>query len=483
MRRPAETEWADLFAGRLDDARRAELLALAERDPAVAATRDRIARVARALEGIGAEAGPELPWDHVGARVHWEVSLARRRPQARRPRYGSWALAIGGCAAIAGILLFEHRSPAPVVSPAPAPIAEPPVPQPARPLGALLTLAQGQVMRDGVALDAGSLDRPIEAGTRLSTREGRVAVQFEVGGAFEIGPDSAVVVRSLDSQRIELAVEGRIDVEVSHRDSAQTFVVTTRLGEVSVRGTRFRVDDGADGELAVLCTRGEVAFRSARGGESAVSSGHRLRVKGDSTPSVVEVPKDQLDALDASLDVPMIAGWDDAARAARATGFIGVGEGGAVAINGIAVGATPVWMRVGPGRHHVAVSEGDRWSPGGWVELGAGGREAVSVAEIRGQRARADGAQATALRRGQLARALEAVGTAEGCLRGLRKRGLAAGAFIDLDIGINRDGSQRYLNVSATDLPPAVRKCVVDAVDGLALGAGPAVRLRHRLTF
>jgi len=490
VKRPSEREWADLFAGRVAPERRIAMLALADAQPDVAEIRDRVERVTRALERIRTDPGPELPWDHIGARVHWEVSLARRKPIARQRRVpfaiaGAFGVAVVAVAALWQLrVLAPHERSRPVRHasvPAPAAPAVAPEPVAVRPLAALLTLVQGEVLRDGVAIEAGDFDRPIEAGARLVTREGRVAVQFEAGGAFELGPRSTLVVRSLDGGRIALAVDGQLDVEVSHREAGQAFVVTTDLGDVSVRGTRFRVDH-RQGALDVVCTRGEVAFRSPSASEDAVPSGRRLHVGAGEVVSVTDVPAAELDAIDASLDIPMVASWNDATATARGTGFVGVSEPGegALAINGIEVGASPVWLRVGPGRHHVATHE-DGVSRGGWVELGAGSRHALSRAEIRGPQARPD--RGADRRRLQLARAFEDAGAGAHCLRGLRKRGLASGAFLDLDIGINRDGSQRYLNVSATDLPPAVRTCVIDVVDHLELGAGPAVRLRHRLSF
>ena len=112
MRRPSQRDWADYFAGRLNPRRRAALDGAAAAEPEVRRDRDRARRLRAALLRIGEQRGPELPWDHIGARIHWEVSQARRNA----PTDSKWARCWlwGGLLtlpAVAGLLLVLSDDP------------------------------------------------------------------------------------------------------------------------------------------------------------------------------------------------------------------------------------------------------------------------------------------------------------------------------------------------------------------------------------
>ncbi|MCA9680056.1 MAG: hypothetical protein KC464_33805, partial [Myxococcales bacterium] len=69
------------------------------------------------------------------------------------------------------------------------------------------------------------------------------------------------------------------------------------------------------------------------------------------------------------------------------------------------------------------------------------------------------------------------------CLRGLAKQGLAAGTFVEVEIGVDDTGAVSFLNVGATDLPASTAGCVRDAIARARFPAGPEATWRHRFTF
>ncbi|MBT8493424.1 MAG: FecR family protein, partial [Deltaproteobacteria bacterium] len=314
--RVGRTEWADYAAGRLGESRCAELDDLAARDRDQAAARDRALRARAAMDEIGDSEAPEVAWDSAFARIHWELSLARRKPEPGR-RWPLWAgLGTAMTAAAAGLVWWSIAGDqVRVVQPEPASsdLAEGSaviaVELSAEPLVGLITLVEGKAVVDGQSISASELDRGITAGTTLSTTDGRIAVQFGPGSAFELGPQSSVRVLSFDRARVVLDSRGSIDVEVSHRSPGQSFAIHTDSSRVEVRGTRFRVEE-RNGHLAVGCTRGEVAVTVGDVERAAVPAGQRLSSVGPSDATVVAMNQEERQDLDAALDIPMLAAWD-----------------------------------------------------------------------------------------------------------------------------------------------------------------------------
>ncbi|HEX7844076.1 MAG TPA: hypothetical protein VF469_41660, partial [Kofleriaceae bacterium] len=99
----APHRWADLWAGRIDDAERSVMERHAERCAACARVRRRVARASDSFLSIRTQAAPDVPWDEIRARVHWSVSTGRRAALRKpRPAYG-WiaaATAAGVAAAL-----------------------------------------------------------------------------------------------------------------------------------------------------------------------------------------------------------------------------------------------------------------------------------------------------------------------------------------------------------------------------------------------
>jgi ferric-dicitrate binding protein FerR (iron transport regulator) len=490
-RRVQPREWADYAADRLDAHRRAQLDELAAADGDAAAARERAMRARAVMSEISGSEAPELSWDSAFARIHWELSLARRQPEVQsRRRWPRWAAAGAGAAALAALALWVTGRPDgdPVATPQLAHSQLDhgsqviPMQLEAEPLTGLVTLLEGAATRDGQPIGPDQLDRGITVGTTLATTDGRIAVQFGPGSAFELGPQSSVRLLRFDGGEVVLATSGTIDVEVSHRAPKQRFVVHAGANRVEVRGTRFRVED-RDGHLAVSCTRGEVATFVGNREPMAVAAGRRLSLTSGASPAVVEMSREEQDELDESLDVITLDSWDQdwAGSGAHPSGLVAAeaASGTLIAVDGVEVGVAPLWVRVAPGRHHVATETNGTWGPGSWTVVGPSQRV---VAKSDAPAAKPRRNRARSRRRARLIRDIEASPAVRGCVRGLEKRGLAEGAYLELEVGLGKS-SMHFLNVLRTDLPPAVASCVRRAVGRIELPPGPAVELRHRLQF
>src|SRR5580704_17416408 len=173
--------WADAMAGRVDDDERAAMARHAEDCPRCGRARDRIASVIGAGPAVAVGAGavgagtgtfaairkepvPELGWDTIRARVHWDVSSARRskprigwlaRPRLRRAFVvGGFGLA-GVAAAVVGVVAVGRVGGVGPwggerIVPASVPVAATPaVEHPAALVGSVSRFA-GEVMIDGI---------------------------------------------------------------------------------------------------------------------------------------------------------------------------------------------------------------------------------------------------------------------------------------------------------------------------------------------
>src|ERR1041385_7225385 len=102
MTHVAPHRWADLWAGRVEDAERVEMERHADECPACARVRRRVTRASDSFASIRSQTAPDVSWDEIRARVHWSVSTQRRAAlRKRRPAYGWLAAAIAAGAAAA----------------------------------------------------------------------------------------------------------------------------------------------------------------------------------------------------------------------------------------------------------------------------------------------------------------------------------------------------------------------------------------------
>jgi ferric-dicitrate binding protein FerR (iron transport regulator) len=526
----APHRWADAAAGRLSAGVVARMEAHAAGCADCAAARARVASARGAFGEIARAPGPELRWEHLGARIYWATSSQRQQERrtasqpalaAARPWWRARAarLALPGVAAAAVAVAWwqwpaattrsttpaavagvdDAAAPRAAVPPALPDVITPvtlydPAPVPTPMLG-LVTLAQGEARQAG-APDRGGADddvaraallaTPITAGVGLSTGpDGRLAVQLEAGTAFALGPSTRLDVARLDRATIALHVDGEVSVEVARRAPGQRFVVIAGDRQVEVRGTAFSVEH-RDGALAVACSHGLVAVAEPTRPDEVVEvgAGRRWEIPaGGSLLDAVPSPMDaeQLAAL-LGAQPPQLPAWTDAGSLLRTTAplSIAAAPGRSVKVDGVVVGGGEVTLRVMSGRHLVEVERAPgRFAAGQWVATRDDGRP-VRVAAAAP--APASSASAVAARRRQLEAAVDH-GAMRACLRGLAKQGLAAGTHVELSLGVDATGAVSYLNLGDTDLPASLAGCVRDVVARVRFEPGAAARWRHRFSF
>lgn len=486
---------AELTAGRLTTRAHEEATAHLQGCQGCRASLARIEAGRLAMAEIKELKSPDLGWDSIGARIYWTTS-SEQRAKGRDPSL-RWRRARLGAAvvvAVAAVSLWtiheqDKIAEAPVESPelqAPvAPLVTELV-QPAVVLSGLVTFAQGDVRVGGQPLD---FDQEIAVGAQLSVGEGGLVVQFGEHSAFRLASQSELRVQRFDSQRVELAVVGAVNVDITRRLPGQEFVVVAGEHEVVVRGTAFRVEY-SDGSLGVSCTRGKVVV--TRDDDMVpVPAGQAFGVlsEGWDAASLQASPMDpaELRALDLAMYMPMLPAWSDRRGLAGTTTVLEVSAGATqrVAIDGVNVAEGSFFLRAMSGRHQVALMD----AKGAlvdelWVDGAAGRRQSMNVAKpVAAVKTTLNLRKARSLRRQQMHAALKKGQRTSRCLAPLVKQGLSDGSFVVFDLGVNTDGSQDYLNVVESNLGSATVACLRHAVDAESLPRGPAAGFRLRLSF
>lgn len=465
---------------------------------------DRIRQARSAFAEMAGATSPELRWDRIRAQVYWSLGQDRSdgliAGPVRRPWLAIAGLGLAAAAAVAWAGPWRDRGGAAAdgawrevmaaTTPAAPAVAPADVVAPATPraLAALVTLIEGDVTRTG-ATDLAAADeiggRLVVAGDRFTTGDGRVALQLGPASTATLGAGSRLTVERLDAAMIALAVDGRVDVELEHRAPDQRFLIVTGDRTVEVRGTAFQVDH-VGGTLSVACEHGRVAVTGG-GATVEVGAGQGLTV-GDGEAlfahRVRSLDDAELAALAASR--PSALGlWTDAATMLATTAPIALiaPRGRAVRIDGEVVGAGPLWMRKPAGRHLIEAERatGD-FGPGRWIVLDGQPRVPVNLAEDPAASGSASATGARKARKAELARRLDR-GRLSGCVRALAKQDMAAGTFVELEIGVGPSGAIEFLNIAGTDLPDRVARCVRDVVADARLAAGPRATWRDRISF
>lgn len=466
---------------------------------------ERIRQARGGFADLAAAPAPELRWDRIRAQVYWSLGSGSypvvRPPAARWPWLMLPALA---ATATALVWVAPWSSPAPrppaVVAPAPpaAPSAIAVTLAPA-PVLAVATFVEGDVTVRAAGATVDAVEpaaigaTPLGAGAQVTTGDGRLALQFGPASTVTLAPRSRLELRRFDAAAIELIVDGQVDLEVAHRAPGQRFAVIAGARTVEVRGTAFRVVH-RDGEVAVACEHGRVAVSDA---DATVEVGAGQAVELDDDERLLgraarPLSGAELSALLAARP-PALAMWTDPATVLRTTGPLAVvaPRASAVRVDGVVVGAGPVWMRVPAGRHLVEAERAPgRFAPGRWIEVGTAPAGPLVLAAdppapARGAAAtKPDQTPAAArrARKAELTRALDQ-GRVRTCVRALAKQGIAEGTHVELEIGVDAGGALRFLNIAGTDLPARVADCVRDAVAATRLGAGPAATWRQRISF
>jgi hypothetical protein len=496
---------ADLAAGRLDGRAAARVrVHLDSCETCRAAWQD--VRLARgSFTDIAAAPPPEVRWDRVRAQVYWSVGSgsfpAVKEPRARWP----W-LAVPALAAAAIALAVwqpwasnHHATTSPTASAhdgtgssfvkpqGPAPIAVELAPTP---LLAVITLIEGDaslVAKPSGAeiVDADAMGAtPIAAGARVSTGDGRVALQLGASSVVTLGARSSMALGRLDEAGVELVVDGQVDIEVEKRAPGQRFTVLAGGRTVEVRGTAFRVVH-RDGEVAVACEHGRVAVSS---GNTIVEVGAGQEIAlADAEPLLGCAPRSLGDADLAQLKASRAAAlpvWTDPATVLRTTRPLAVvaPRSRAVRVDNRIVGSGAIWMLVAPGSHQVAAETAPgRFAEGQWIEVTDVPSKPLVLAQAK-KDPTAGNAAGRSARKNELERVLDR-GRLRACVRDIAKQGLLEGTHVELEIGVDGDGAIRFLNIAGTNLPSRASACIRDTVSSAHLGSGAAATWRHRINF
>ncbi len=482
--------WADALAGRVAAPERTAMQRHAKGCAACARSRDRVRRASDTFPVIREQAGPELSWDTLRARVHWSTSKERRAKQGVQtpPRFplAAWAaLAVTGAAGLALITgtieapsapAFSQTTPAtePLVSVKAAPVAPP------KALAGLINrIWRGELLIDGVR-PADPFARRIVAGTAIATGDGRVDIQFGEASAFALGPHSTLDVRRFDAQMIELAVEGTIDIQVAPRAAGQRFVVLAGEHAIEVRGTQFRVQHEASA-TTVECRHGLVAVRDRMQGTALVGDARSVHVAtgaaiGESR--VIPLSVEELGALAAATPMTLPLWNPDALATSSAPLEIAAVGQHEVRVDGIELGLAPLQIRVMTGRHTVeATDAAGRYRRAGWIDVAAPAAGAKHArldvpAEV------VPGAGVSERRR-QLRAGIDQAALAR-CTRSIAKAGLT-GTYLQVELSIDASGAVGFLNVIDTDLPSGPASCVREVLADVRFQAGAAATWREKL--
>jgi hypothetical protein len=351
--------------------------------------------------------------------------------------------------------------------------------------------------------------QPLVAGSTVTTRDGRVAVQFGDGSGFAVGPRSSLTIKRFDARAIELALggAGEVTIEVAPRAAGQRFTVTAGDRTVEVRGTAFHVVRRGR-TIDVACSHGLVAVRD-RSGDLLVPAGQGVVVDdGEALADRAARPLDAaaITALDHAIG-PRLPVWPepaadgvlDVASLYRTTAPLAIvaPRDRSVRVDGVTLGAGSLVVRVMSGRHLVEAERAPgRFDGGEWVEAGPGRADGridarVEVATTAPATTHTPApldapppstAAARAARRHDLEAALDHP-RVNACVRTLAKQNILAGTHVDLEITVDAAGAINTLNVGDTDLPDSMAACVRDAVAAVRFPHGPPATLTYRLDF
>jgi FecR protein len=500
MSHVAPERWADACAERVPARQLDRMNAHAASCERCRLARTRVMAARAAMTSIAEAPAPELPWDSIRAKLRWELSpagdTARLRlhelahHRKRRWVWGGLAVASVACASIAAHLSLRaigardgsgsakapssgSRTAAPQLAHQ-VPLAHPAAELAAQPLIGLVTRARGAVQIDGESTHL--FERTVGAGAVLASGAGWLDVQLGEGSALALGPRSSLRVERLDTARIELSIDGVVDLEVAPRAAGQRFLVRAGAQTVEVHGTQFRVEHRAD-QTKVSCRHGLVTV--SEGARSRqVGAGEMVAVH-TGQPMPPPVALDAQGQLELAEATPYRVPWDDASSVRTTTARLELvdADGRKLRLDGIELGAGSTEVRVARGRHLVETSQdGGAFRRAGWAVVGAkapvvrfevGSEEASLTPGASYQRLRE-------LRAGLVPSRLSR------CVRSLAKQGVS-GTFVRVELAVEHDGAIGYLNILDTDLPASLAECVRSVVSEVRFVAGPAATVVERI--
>ncbi|MCC4594393.1 FecR domain-containing protein [Xanthomonas campestris pv. phormiicola] len=191
-----------------------------------------------------------------------------------------------------------------------------------QPAPAQLIALRGQVSvqtADGATLSA-QQGMPLPIGSALQTgADASATVQFADGSQLQLREDSRVRFDRLARFGATGMVDTRLRLEYGRSSNAVTpaqgpaahYIIQTPSGTSSVRGTRFRVGAGSDGELAATeVLEGAVQIANGRG-QRLLRPGQAARMPADTAPLQEPLlPPPAVDAARSRLDrPPYVLAW------------------------------------------------------------------------------------------------------------------------------------------------------------------------------
>ncbi len=181
------------------------------------------------------------------------------------------------------------------------------------------------------------------------------------------------------------------------------------------------------------------------------------------------------------MQMPMLPTWEPEGGLITSTAVLEVDNPSseAIAVDGTYIGAGTFMLRTAGGQHEVSYLDADgelvrgrRWNAESGTRIKA--RPAKPTKPARAGRA---------IRKRQLADAIDRSPRTKQCLAQLAKQRLLSGAYLVLEVGVNPDGSQGYLNVLDSNLHPAIQTCLRDVASAQELPEGSAAAFRMRLSY
>jgi len=249
-----------------------------------------------------------------------------------------------------------------------------------------LVFVSGDVRSGGGQAAIGQ--HPLATGARVTTAEGRACLTVDPGIDVCLGPESEVLLESLDEAAVRVRVQrGTAVAALSPRVHGHRFSLLAGDVVATARGTVFAVDlEPAGAPARVTVVEGKVAVRRGAGSETEVGAHSSLSVGDGAVGAPAAVGRTEEARLHSLLSPREL--WQG-----NNLGVLEIGqatEGDRVLIDEHGPFELPLSLFVSTGRHRVALRGAERDGElGANVDVEAGAARRLSVAELGGPRASA----------------------------------------------------------------------------------------------
>jgi ferric-dicitrate binding protein FerR (iron transport regulator) len=351
---------ADYARGRLDDARRAVIAEHVADCLRCSRALERVTGATLALQDAAEMEPPVTSEPRATATLRW---LRIDPPRRVRPVF---YVGFGLAAAAAGVFFMLNREPS--GTPAVAVVNEPKrTPEPVESqLEALVTLLGGKVeLVRGGDRSALAPQSTLHASDRLVTQTGsRLAAQWGDNSGFMLGERTELALSRLSKKAQRLGLErGQVHVRVRGPADLQ---VETPSHVVSVRGTWFVVAaDGARTVVEVLEGAVEVTDRDGTTATLLHAPARGVFGPGRSTTGPLTARESAALRLRSELN---LLTWPSL----QPTGLLSISTDpiGLVAVDGVELGQTPLFVRRPAGRHYVEITRAGFEPVRRWMVVG-----------------------------------------------------------------------------------------------------------------